>query len=345
MRIYNCHIHTFTADHVPSDYLPLKLVPLMQYPRIREIIFFILRNIQPFKDRDQFDRYANILRTSFGRKQKEIFDQVRGYYPSDTRFVILPMDFEFMGAGVIEKDIYQQHDKLTSLRDAYPEQVIPFVAVDPRRANVLGMLKDLVENKGFKGIKIYPPLGYRPDNIVLYDVYEYAQKNNLPIMAHCSRGGARNRDISRWTAHFYTDPDNYKRVLTDFPELRICLAHFGGDEEWDAYLQNPWLETTDAENKSWVSKIMDMIKSDKYPNLYADISYTIFRFEENVKVLKVLLANKRLRSRVLFGSDFYMVEIEKLQERRLSIYLRAELGEALFWQIAETNPERYLGLP
>jgi len=72
--------------------------------------FFILRNIQPFKNRDQFDRYANILRTSFGQTQHTIFDQVRGYYPLGTQFVVLPMDFEFMSAGAIKTDIYRQHD-------------------------------------------------------------------------------------------------------------------------------------------------------------------------------------------------------------------------------------------
>jgi len=344
MPIYNCHIHTFTADHVPNDYLPLKLVPLMQHPWIREIIFFILRNIQPFKNRDQFDRYANILRTSFGQTQHTIFDQVRGYYPLGTQFVVLPMDFEFMSAGAIKTDIYRQHDELASLRDSNPKHVIPFIAVDPRRENVLDMVKGLVENNDFKGIKIYPPLGYRPDDEVLYDVYEYAQQNNLPIMAHCSRGGARNRDMPIDLLQSYTDPDNYKRILNDFPDLRVCLAHFGGDAEWEAYLQNPWVETSDERTKNWVSKIMDMMKSGDYPNLYTDTSYTIFRFEANIKVLKVLLTNDRVRSQVLFGSDFYMVEIEKLQERRLSIYLRAELGEELFWQIAEQNPKRYLGL-
>ncbi|CAB5125328.1 hypothetical protein D3OALGA1CA_2859 [Olavius algarvensis associated proteobacterium Delta 3] len=343
MPIYNCHIHTFTADHVPSGYLPFGLVALLKYKLIRKIVFFILRVANPFEDRDQLHRYANILQTSYGQRQEKIFKQVRAYYPLDTKFVVLPMDFAFMSAGAIETDIYQQHDELASLRDNNSGQVIPFVAVDPRREEVLEMLKDLVENKNYRGIKIYPPLGYPPDHRVLYDVYKYAQRKHLPIMAHCSRGGARSRAISRQTAYAYTDPDRYKGLMKTFPNLRFCMAHFGGDAEWENYLENPRAEATTGKEKNWVSKIMDMMRSGEYPHLYADISYTIFRFEKKVKVLKVLLSDERIRSQVLFGSDFYMVEIEKLHEKRLSIYLRAELGEELFWQIAEENPKRYLG--
>ena len=46
---------------------------------------------------------------------------------------------------------------------------------------------------------------------------------------------------------------------------------------------------------------------------------------------------------MLFGSDAYMVELEALTEREVSIELRAALGEELFAQIAEVNPARYLG--
>jgi hypothetical protein len=38
-----------------------------------------------------------------------------------------------------------------------------------------------------------------------------------------------------------------------------------------------------------------------------------------------------------------MAEQEAFLERQLAISLRATLGEALFAQIAETNPKAYLG--
>jgi hypothetical protein len=74
-----------------------------------------------------------------------------------------------------------------------------------------------------------------------------------------------------------------------------------------------------------------------------DVSYTMFRHQEHVPVLKILLTNPKVREGVLFGSDYYMVELEHATEREVSIELRAALGETLFAQIAERNPARYLG--
>ncbi len=84
------------------------------------------------------------------------------------------------------------------------------------------------------------------------------------------------------------------------------------------------------------------MQSGNYPNLYADISYTIFNFQENAPLLKILLQDKSILPKVLFGSDFYMVECEKYSEKRLSTDLRAILGESAFWTIANKNPIKYL---
>ena len=46
--------------------------------------------------------------------------------------------------------------------------------------------------------------------------------------------------------------------------------------------------------------------------------------------------------RVLFGSDYYMIEREKTPERELSIRLRSALGRDTFNLIAHHNPILYL---
>jgi uncharacterized protein len=89
---------------------------------------------------------------------------------------------------------------------------------------------------------------------------------------------------------------------------------------------------------------MDMITSGNYPNLYTDISYTLFVDEDFFQVLKVIMENDILSKRILFGSDFYMVEPERLKERKLPMKLRAYLGEQKFKLIAEENPKRFLGI-
>jgi hypothetical protein len=52
----------------------------------------------------------------------------------------------------------------------------------------------------------------------------------------------------------------------------------------------------DDSKKSWLAKITDMIRSGEHPNLWTDISYTLFADDENVYLLKVLLCDPRISS-------------------------------------------------
>ena len=60
-------------------------------------------------------------------------------------------------------------------------------------------------------------------------------------------------------------------------------------------------------------------------------------------LLKILLEDSKILPRVMFASDFFMVENQKYSEKRLSIDLRAAIGEDKFWKIANENPIQYLG--
>lgn len=359
MIITNCHIHTFTIEHVPHKFLPLRLVRILRPKIIRKPLGWLLRNIIPFTDRDLLDRYESFMRITANRSQSDIFEQIRSYYPASTRFIILPMDMAYMQAGRIKKDMEHQHQELLALYQQFPDHVIPFIGVDPRREGVLEMVKTYVEQHGFRGIKIYPRLGFYPDDKRLLPVYDYAQRNNIPVIAHCSRGGVYTHKVTRemlthpWRgkvekmepkefSHYFTEPKNYDRIMTDFPDLRMCLAHFGGNSEWDKYLDNKWNpEHPDERNKSWVGEIIDLMK--KHKNLYTDISYTAFHTDRYWPLMSVLLDDMAINQKILFGSDYYMVEREKETEREMSIRIRHALGERKFGMICDENIKNYLG--
>jgi predicted TIM-barrel fold metal-dependent hydrolase len=185
-----------------------------------------------------------------------------------------------------------------------------------------------------------------PDHPSLMQIYALCQERNVPVMTHSSPGGVWAYRFTDTDRRRVGHPRNYKKILTTFPELRICLAHFGGAEEWEKHLTNP----SQGEDAAWVRYITDMIRSGDYPNLYTDISYTMFTVRQTqstfdyTEYLKVLLADSRIRERVLFGSDFYMIDLETLSEKQLAVSLRSRIGEAWFFQIAHHNPKRYLGL-
>lgn len=362
MQITNCHTHLFTVNHVPARFAGV-LGRFVRFGLLRRLSLFVLRHLDPFSRRDLLERWARIVDISYKRSQADIFDIVRGFYPENSRFVILPMDMELMGAGPVPEPIAEQHAQLRDLRDQFPDAVIPFAAVDPRREDIVETTKSLVEEHGFRGLKLYPPLGYFPTDPRLEPLYEYAAERSIPILAHCSRGGVYYRgelteemlvhpitgerlDASKERDEFtdyFTDPDNYVPILERHPSARICLAHFGGAGDWKRYIEEEWHPGRDPHERSWLAKILDLIRSGEYPNLYTDIAYTLFVDASYAHTLKVVMEHEAVRNRVLFGSDFYVVEQAELAERETSIRIRSVLGEDLYRAIAEENPRRFLG--
>src|SRR5690606_4680641 len=132
-------------------------------------------------------------------------------------------------------------------------------------------------------------------------------------------------DQKKKNKHFkdhFTNPENFREVLmtkrqvtdavtgeekTEYPfkNLKICLAHFGGSE---MILGKKCSITPN----NWYDSIKQMMK--EFPNVYADISYTL----HNKKVWKKLVDDLKdpvIRDRILFGTDFYMTIREKTEER------------------------------
>jgi len=353
LPIYNCHIHTFTDKSAPPDILKLQFGDVLggilsRLARNKQILRLLTRLMEGRKgNNDPLERYARLIETGELGSQKLVFQKVQNQYPKGTIFIGLPMDMKFMDLGKPSESIEKQHADLLQLASDSAGCLIPFYAADPRRDGIVDQVRSNLGKNKFRGIKIYPNLGYFPYDDTLMEIYKICEKGNFPVMSHCSPGGI-------WKHHFTEDdrrmrgnPSNYQKVLEDHPKLKLCLAHFGGAEEWQKHLAG---RSESPDEEAWVKTIYDMIDSGKYPNLYTDISYTVFTpklkglYIDLVDYLKVLLSNDKIRTHVLFGSDFYMVEQEEMSEKEVSVMLRSRLGEDLYFQIAYHNPREYLGL-
>ncbi len=215
----------------------------------------------------------------------------------------------------------------------------------------------ITADKLFIGFKMYPPLGYRPWDIKrlpgLKTFFADCESKQIPIISHCSPGGmctherefyfdfdrhnidrknagnpgAEYEDISdekaRRTRYFqeeYTSPAAWKKVLTHHPDLKLCLAHFGGSDFKKNLAQSGWPFSFDTQSPDswplWNREIIDLIVS--HENVYTDLSYFFALFtEKNIRVdciatfkeaLKNAIAsNTRLANRILFGTDWYMI--------------------------------------
>lgn len=349
----NIHTHIFNDKNVPDRFLPFFLVRILIKFNLTNNLARFLHNLNPANSNDTFDRYANFICENNKKSAEEIFQKLKSYYPQNWGFVALSMDFEFMKAGNSKQGFFSQLNDLYLLKQKYGSQIFPFIAVDPRRENLLQIVKDFIETKKGSGIKIYPPLGFYPFDERLYPIYEYAESEQIPIISHCSRGGVyyrgkitkndlkhpktneiHKRSRNKNFAQNWTNPKNWEYVLKDFPNLRLDLAHFGGEQDWKDYTSEKKPITDD----NWIEKILFLI--EKYQNVYTDISYTLS--DRNcIKILVDFLKKPKYREKILFGSDFYMDEVE-VDEKHFSAYLVDALGSELYNQISNINNKKFL---
>lgn len=350
MEIFNTHIHTFTDKDVPRKFLPLGLVRILSSNIGFNIIAKTLNFLNPLSSDDQFKKYVRFATIGSLGSQQKIFEECAKFYPEDTKFVVLSVDMKYMDAGNVPREFPDQIEELGILTKKYP-QIIPFIHIDPRRPGYFDLLRHAVEDLNYKGVKLYFPLGYFPTDERLDMVYEYCQRKNLPIISHCgpctpTYNHSSKKTIRKWLGDYpyskkddkktlcshFANPKNYIPVLEKYPNLKICMAHFGSECSLSEFLKNP----TDKEN--WFYIIKDMIQ--KYPNLYTDISFTLNN-QEYFSVIKIYMNNETMREKILFGTDYYMVETAA-EEKKFCFDLRAYLGEDYFSIIANVNPKKFL---
>jgi predicted TIM-barrel fold metal-dependent hydrolase len=353
MEIYNVHIHTFKNEDVPRKFLPLNLVRVLSTKTGFNVISKILNTLNPLSSDDKFKKYVKFATTGKLKSQEEIFDQCAEQYPEKTKFIVMAIDMSAMNAGNVPRPYIEQLRELIELKNKYPNKVIPFVHIEPNNPDYLNIF-DLAMKMGFKGVKLYPPAScFLPTDERLTPIYEYCNENNIPILVHCGEQSPTHyRDSKKnlrkklneyglkWTKNMnrvqlcgqFTHPENYIEILKKYPNINLCLGHWGSEKAWDEYLEDP------NNDKSWFNIIKDMIK--KYPNLYTDVSFTLNR-TEYFSILKIFLLDKSIKPKVLFGSDYYMVET-KTTEKKFCFDLRAFLGEDLWKAISYTNPKKYL---
>lgn len=152
-----------------------------------------------------------------------------------------------------------------------------------------------------------------------------------------------------WQKYLSRDRDNYAQQLMAKPHSGI---YFGPSKHgvlpWGRY-ENVWRHT------DWYSIICSLMI--QYPNFYADISYIVSEpklypllrsslsegrhFENQLMNGLAYEARNKLRSRVLFGSDFYVVRSQK-SDKDIFTELRSFLSEEEFDLIARENPHNYM---
>jgi predicted TIM-barrel fold metal-dependent hydrolase len=213
-----------------------------------------------------------------------------------------------------------------------------FVGFDPLRElrarqvgdieTPLDLVQTAVHTYGFVGVKVYPPMGWRPsgneawgptdateaamlDEIVM-DLVEWCAADDVPITAH---GNASNYADPHYAKGQYGSPAQWLPVLKRCQGLHLNLGHFGGARLNEASDGWPWQ----------IARAMH-----EFPGLYADVGNHRIDDQELVAAyFKMLLAMRDdpatavLTERLMYGSDWFMEAIHPYANQFLQSYRAA----------------------
>jgi hypothetical protein len=200
------------------------------------------------------------------------------------------------------------------------------------------------------GFKLYTALGFKPLDPLIPKLSEFYKRcsvrgNEIPIICHGSMNGMDTHDIHIYYSkehntneqyspelqkklkeeYFYPEfvsPYAWEKVLMNSPNLHICLAHFAGEHFWDTtsrnvdanraeFIKECWknISKPDPQKKNWIKCLLEFVED--FDNFYIDISYFIFK-DGMIDYFKDALKKcKKLKERILFGTDWWIVTNEK----------------------------------
>jgi predicted TIM-barrel fold metal-dependent hydrolase len=103
------------------------------------------------------------------------------------------------------------------------DMFFPFASIDPKTEDEPeDKFKKLVEDGGFKGLKLYPSYQqYYPNEEIVYLLYEEAQNLDVPVLVHTGSS------IFKGSRLKFSNPLLLDDVAVDFPDLKIIMAHSG----------------------------------------------------------------------------------------------------------------------
>lgn len=350
---YNCHTHVFSKSCIPNSILGNGwsfLIRLLDYFQMNNFALFFIKifNVLPIT-RDSAPRLKMFFRSfAQGRQEHVIEHLIKNEYDlfapeKNFKFVLLTLDLDTQSDKIPDINFANQIEEIAEYKryKTFKDRIIPFMSINPynpiyRQVPLVTLVKNYVEHKGFAGIKLYPASGYYVDDSRMDEVWQYCEDQRLPIMSHCTcgrvyfQGNMSTRMMPNKMPYPYlkgsdlqcnfTDMAFFSNILQRHPTLKICFAHCGGvvfsktpKAQLERELQKNEALSVRAIEYQWYKQILEWCHSDKYPNIYMDISWINHDKVTLQQVYDDVVENE-IMHKVLYGTDFF-VNMDRITEK------------------------------
>ena len=165
-----------------------------------------------------------------------------------------------------------------------PGRCVGFAYADPRRPDVMELLRHATGTLGLRGVKfgpIYNGVGVLDPRLA--PVIEHCRRNDLPLTMHMGTTFATNAPLE------FGRPIHVDALASRYPDLKVVMAHMG---------------------HPWVDECIAVIR--KNPNVYAEVSALYYRpwqfWNMLVSAQEYGVAD---RNKIFWGTDFPYAGVEE----------------------------------
>jgi uncharacterized protein len=191
-------------------------------------------------------------------------------------FLIMDAGIGLGEASLSIEEIYELHYHIIKKN---PDRFIAFGGIDPRRGKEgLDLFKKGIFDYGFKGLKLYPPMGFAMDDERLLPFYDICNKHNLPVLIHTGPS-------LKILKNEFADPLSIAKIAQKYPDVKFILAHAG---------------------YNLTTKLSELVLNSK--NIYLDIAgfrSKYFNTNSDAEFSFIIQIFKgELNKKILFGTDW-----------------------------------------
>jgi len=195
--------------------------------------------------------------------------------------------------------------------------MIAFASIDPHKGRMgVREARRLIADGVIRGFKFHPTLqGFFPNDRLAYPLYEVIAQHKLPAIFHSGHSGMGTGMPGGGGLRLkYSNPIHLDDVAADFPDMTVIIAH----PSW------PWQDEA-------LSVCLHK------PNVYIDLSgWSPKYFPPQL----VRAANRALSTKVLFGTDYPYIEVDRWRRDFETLDMKPEVLPLIF----KENALRVLGV-
>jgi len=340
---------------------------------------------------DAVKGFIAFLLQNFQYRYVSVHDYLRSYNQPGTRVVdlLLPnmVDYDFWLAkgDATATSLPTQVEVMRQISILTGGRVHSFVPFDPLREVAFGLghtstgslalVKSAIENEGFLGVKLYPPMGFaalgnadvqgangsnfwdrewlapwtrqttdlgKRFDAAMSELFRWCEAERVPVMAHTNQSNGVAPEFEALAG-----ADGWKKALAAFPQLRVNFGHFGGASSVEKGLDRARLFAT-------LMTTSDVSPGGRFAHADAGFFTEVIKTRPGlVETLRKLYTETKdkgdaaLANRFMYGTDWEMTltqgSVDKYLEDFIELFEELE-PRADFRAAGLTNlAERFLG--